>query len=164
MNTHQNATRWMLVLLGLLLQGQAMAFTQPLYLFSEVEGIVLLDGQPVEGAEVERICHWKDDLKTERTLTDASGRYHFPEITAKSLLWSLLPHEPVVFQTLRIHHQGKVHKGWVFTKHNYDNLGEVKDRRLKFSCDLNTEPIAHRETEIFGICILQGSGSEEHTD
>ncbi|TBU81483.1 hypothetical protein DNK06_06795 [Pseudomonas daroniae] len=154
----------MLVLLGLLLQGQAMAFGKTLYLFSEVEGIVLLDGQPVEGVEVERICHWKDELKTERMLTDALGRYHFPEITAKSLLWSLLPHEPVVFQLLRIHHQGKLHKGWDFTKHNYDSLGEVKNHRLKFVCDLNSEPAAHRETESFGSCILQDSELEGHTN
>lgn len=141
------------------MSGHAMAFGKTLYLFSEVEGTVLLDGQPVSGAEVERICHWKSEEKVERVLTDSSGSYSFPEITAKSFIWSFLPHEPVVFQLLRIRYQGKMHKGWVFTKHNYDPLGEVKDRQLKFVCELNSEPTAHPETETFGICILQENES-----
>lgn len=138
------------------MSGHAIAFGKTLYLFSDVEGTVLLDGQPVSGAEVEQICHWKDEEKLDRVLTDHLGRYKFPEITTKSFLWSFLPHEPVVFQSLRINYQGKTHKGWVFTKHNYEILGEVKDRKLRFVCELNSEPTAHPETETFGICILQG--------
>ncbi len=67
------------------MSGHAMAFGK---IFSDVEGTVLLDGQPVSGAEVERICHWKDEEKLDRVLTDALGRYKFPEITTKSFLWS----------------------------------------------------------------------------
>lgn len=132
-----------------------MAFSKTLYLFSEVEGIVVLDGHPVKGAEVERQYTWKDDLNAEHVLTDAQGRYRFSEVTATSLLWSLLPHEPVIFQKLSIRYQGKEHKGWVLTKHNYDHLGEVGNRPLNLICDLNDEPAAHRETETFGICRLQ---------
>lgn len=93
MNTHQNATRWMLVLLGLLLQGQAMAFTQPLYLFSEVEGTVLLDGQPVEGVEVEQEYHWhwKNEHRKNSVKTGANGRFHVPAVTGKSLTAGLIP-------------------------------------------------------------------------
>ena len=43
-----------LLLIGLLTQGYAMAFSKTLYLFSEVEGTVLLDGKPVQGVEIEQ--------------------------------------------------------------------------------------------------------------
>ncbi len=147
--------RWVLIALGIFWQGQAMAFLKPFYLFSAIDGIVVLDGHPVKGAEVERQYTWKDDLNVEHVLTDAQGRYRFSEVTASSLLWSLLPHEPVIFQKLSIRYQGKEHKGWVLTKHNYDHLGEVRNRPLNLICDLNDEPAAHRETETFGICRLQ---------
>lgn len=43
----------------------------------------------------------------------------------------------------------------MFSKHNYDNLGEVKGRELKFNGELSDEPVAQPETETFGICLLQ---------
>ncbi|TBV03260.1 DUF6795 domain-containing protein [Phytopseudomonas dryadis] len=160
MIANRNATCWMLVLLGLLLQGQAMAFTQTLYLFSEVEGTVLLDGQPVEGVEVgqEYHWHWKNEHRKSSTKTGANGRFHFPAVTGKSLTAGLIPHEPAIGQRITLRYQGKEHKGWVFSKHNYDNLGEVKGRALTFNCELNAEPVAQAETETFGICLLQHDG------
>ena len=46
-----------LLLIGLLTQGYAMAFSKTLYLFSEVEGTVLLDGKPVQGVETVSYTH-----------------------------------------------------------------------------------------------------------
>lgn len=144
-----------LLLLGLFIQEPAMAKT--LYLFSEVQGTVLLGGQPVEGVEIEQEYHWhwKNEHRKNNVKTTVDGRFHFPAVTAKSLTAGFIPHEPVVGQRITLRYQGKVHKGWVFTKHNYDDQGEVKGRALTFTCELNDEPVAHPETETFGICILQ---------
>ncbi|XXF08715.1 hypothetical protein J3Q00_22500 [Pseudomonas sp. D2-3] len=146
-----------LLLIGLLTQGYAMAFSKTLYLFSEVEGTVLLDGKPAQGVEIEQEYHWhwKNEHRKNSVKSDAQGRFHFPAVTAKSLTAGFMPHEPVIGQRLTLRYQGKDHKGWVFTKHNYDNLGEVKNRPLKFICELNSEPVAYPETETFGICVIQ---------
>lgn len=154
MNTHQNATRWMLVLLGLLLQGQAMAFTQTLYLFSEVKGTVLLDGQPVEGVEVkqEYHWHWKKEKKSSTITTDEQGRFSFPTVTGKSISADLPPHEPVIVQYLRIRHEGKEYQGWFHAKHNYENLGERKGRPIHLKCELTDEPGPHPDIDSYGTC------------
>lgn len=134
-----------------------MAFSKTLYLFSEVEGTVVQNGQPVAGVEVEQEYHWRwGDVRRRTTVTtDAQGRFHFPEATGTSLTASLVPHEPVITQRITLRHQGSEHKGWVFTKHDYDRLGEVQGRRLSFVCDLDSTPGPHPETQTFGICVLR---------
>lgn len=157
MDNLRHATRWPLLVLGLVLQGQAMAVSKTLYLFSEVEGVVMLDGQPVEGAEVEQNYHWhwKNEHRTKSVKSNSQGQFRFPAVTAKSLTAAVIPHEPVIGQRITLRYQGKVHKGWVFTRHNYDSLGEVQNRRLQLVCDLNAEPTTHSETQTFGICMLR---------
>jgi hypothetical protein len=133
-----------------------MAFSKTLYLFSEVEGIVLLDGKPVQGVEVsqEYFWHWKDQKAKKVTTTDAQGRFHFPVVTGTSMT-AALPHQPVIEQTLRLSFQGKDYKGWSHAKGNYDDKGEVGARPFKLVCDLSDEPAAHTEIRSFGICVLQ---------
>ncbi|WP_313345389.1 DUF6795 domain-containing protein [Stenotrophomonas sp.] len=133
-----------------------MAFSKTLYLFSEVQGTVLLNGQPVQGVEVEQDYHWRwGDLKRTHTVTtDAQGRFHFPEATGRSWTAGLIPHEPVIVQRITLRYQGKEHKGWFLAKHNYDRLGEVEGRPLRFVCHLEREAGPHPETETFGSCEL----------
>ncbi len=143
------------LLTGFLIQGQAMALSKSYYLFSEVKGTVYLNGEPLPGAEVEQEYQWKDTKKSSRVTTDQNGRYQFPAVVEKSFLWSLLPHEPVVFQNIRIHYQGKSYKGWSQTKHNYDNNGELNGRPFKLRCELTDEPGPHPEIGSFGICTQE---------
>ncbi len=144
------------LLLGLSIQGHAMAFSKTLYLFSEVNGIVLLDGKPVQGVEVtqEYDWHWKEEKGSKVAVTDAEGRFHFPVITGKSLTAGL-PHQPVIEQKLRLSYQGKEYKGWLHGKDNYDEHGELKGQPLNLVCDLNDEPAGHPEIRSFGICVPQ---------
>lgn len=145
------------LLLGLLAHGQpAMAFSNTLHLFSAVEGTVYLNGQPVSGVEVQQAYHWhwKNEQRTVSTRTDANGTFSLPAITGQSFTSRFLPHEPVIGQRITLRYQGREHKAWVFTRHNYDALGEVAGRELVFSCELSDEPVAHPETETFGICRL----------
>lgn len=133
---------------------KAMAMPEPLYLFSEVTGVVTIDGKPVAGAEVQQIYIWKSDEVINRTLTDEEGRYSFPEVTKTSFIWSWLPHEPFISQRVNILQAGETHKGWFYSKHDYDKNGELKGRPINLRCDLINPTKAHPETEYFGLCTL----------
>lgn len=108
-------------------------------MFSAVHGRVLLNGQPVAGAEVERRYQWgwnkSEGQQTVRT--DANGAFSFPVARASSATASLVPHEPVIFQELIIRHQGKKYFAWLYTKHNYDEDGELEGKKLNLECELS---------------------------
>lgn len=123
-------------------------------LFSAVRGTVLQDGKPVSGAAVDREFEWawKSETGRDGTTTDANGAFALPDITRKSLFGSLLPHEPLVKQTITITHAGKTYKAWVMFKRDYDENGELNGKPIVMTCRLETEP--QRRGEVFGICEL----------
>ncbi|MEZ5578865.1 MAG: DUF6795 domain-containing protein [Candidatus Competibacteraceae bacterium] len=133
----------------------AMAFTKKLYLFSEVNGLVLSKGQPIPNVEVERIYNWgwKDITKQETVMTDQEGRFHFDSISESSFFGSIVPHEPVITQKILIHYQGEDYKAWMYTKHNYEENGELNGKPIRLACDLNSEPSF--KDEVFGICVIE---------
>lgn len=104
-----------------------MAFFDTFYLFSEVSGVVLTDGQPVADAVIEQSCSWGGKDFSNRTKTDAVGRFHFPEITAKQTFMTLFPHEPVVKQKITIHSNNKTYLAWMMWKHSYQRNYEIKE-------------------------------------
>lgn len=131
-----------------------MAFLKDLHLFSEVNGVVLLDGKPVEGVEVvqEYFWHWGDKKGRTVVKSDALGRFHFPLITGKSITAGLLPHEPVTDQKINFYYQGREIKGWSHSNHNYEPLAEI-GRPLDLICDLRDEPSAQLDIRSYGICV-----------
>ena len=142
-----------LVVGGLLLatQGTAMA---KMVMFSAVSGKVLQDGKPVAGAVVEREFRWswKSETGSDSTQTDASGAFRLPVIERSSLMGSVMPHEPLVRQTILIKHGGKTHKAWMFDKGNYKLDGEL-GKPIVMTCRLEKEPT--HTGDVFGICELQ---------
>lgn len=132
-------------------------FSKTLYLFTEVDGVVLLDGRPVPGVEVEQDYHWHwgEQERSARVTTDAQGRFRFPEVTGRSWTAGLLPHEPVINQRITLRYQGRQYKGWLHSKHNYDRFGEVPGRPLALICDLSHPPLPHPEIGSFGICVMR---------
>ena len=124
-------------------------------LFSAVHGVVLEHDKPVAGATIERSYNWawKNQNGGDQTTTDATGTFALPAIWGSSLLGSLLPHEPVVEQTILIHHAGKTYDGWMMFKHNYDENGELKGRPISLVCRLEAAPTRHGE--FYGICEAQ---------
>jgi hypothetical protein len=134
-------------------QGWAMG---KMILFSAVSGKVLLDGKPVPGAKVEREFRWswKDEIGKDSTTTGAAGEFSFAKIERSSFLGSLLPHEPVVRQSLTIQHGGKAYEAWLLNKHNYDDNGEVEGKALRLVCRLEATPGKH-PGGYYGICELE---------
>lgn len=134
---------------------RAMSFARNFFLFSEVQGVVLDKGKPVQDAEVERIYNWgwKDVTKQEKTTTDQEGRFHFNPVVESTFFGSILPHEPVITQKILIRYQGIDYKAWMFTKHNYEENGELNGRPIHLICNLDSEPSF--KDDVFGICTIE---------
>lgn len=125
-------------------------------MFSPVQGIVLQGGKPVSGAKVVREYSWawNDAERKDEAVTDASGRFQFPLATKASLLTSIFPHEPVIHQKITIVHNGKEFLAWRFSKHNYDENGELRGKKIDLKCDLDNKKGFHINEDIYGICVL----------
>ena len=123
-------------------------------LFSAVKGVVLDHGVPVEGAILERTYQWawKDQSGGDKAVTGAAGEFAFPAMWGQSLLGSILPHEPVVDETILIHHGDKTYKAWMFTRGNYREDGEL-GRPIVLVCRLEAEVTHHGR--VYGICEPQ---------
>lgn len=132
----------------------AMSLFSKRVIFSEVKGVVVHEGKPVEGAEIERSFHLATGEKgADQTRTDASGRFSFKRITKSPGLLGLLPHEPVIGQNIVIKVGGKQYMAWQFVKHDYEDNGELDGKPLDLICDLATEP--SRRGGVYGICRIK---------
>jgi hypothetical protein len=133
----------------------AMSLFSQKVVFSEVKGVLVDKGKPVEGAEVERTFHMAmgDKKETDRTRTDASGRFFLPRITKSTGLIGVLPHEPVIGQNIVIRMGGKEYMAWQYVKHDYTDNGELDGKPIELICDLGVDPA--RCGGVYGICHFQ---------
>ncbi len=126
-----------------------------LVLFSPMRGVVLAHGAPVAGAKIARDWRWtwKQQNGADGTVTDAAGRFSLPVVEGRSLLGGVVPHEPLVRQTILIEHGGQIYKAWMLDKHNYEMNGEHEERRpIAITCRL--EAVLHHSGDIYGICDI----------
>jgi hypothetical protein len=130
-----------------------MAFGKKV-LFSSVEGTVLDQGQPVQGAEIVREYEWvyTGEKGTDSTTTGSDGGFSLPAIEGSSFGASVLPHEPLVAQKILIRRGGNEYRAWVNTKRNYDANGELEGRAIRLRCELTAESTA--KGDILGICEI----------
>ena len=122
-------------------------------LFSEVNGVVTLNGKPVVGAEVIRTAELNDKAYSDTTTTDGQGRYHFDARFTKSVN-SILPVEPFIPQTLVIRANKQEFPGWKMNKRNYSVNGEI-DQPLNLTCELSDQPELKEQRigpNVFGLC------------
>ncbi|MBK9991033.1 MAG: hypothetical protein IPP19_09935 [Verrucomicrobia bacterium] len=117
-----------------------------LCLFSPVKGIVVHKGQPVVGAVIERTCKWnwkKYEPQTDQTVTDNNGEFSLPAINSWMGMVQLVPHEPVIHQSILIKHNEKTYGAWHSFKSEYDEFGELNGRLagrpINLFCDLDVE-------------------------
>jgi hypothetical protein len=122
-------------------------------LFSPVKGKVVLKGQPVVGAVIERSYDWawKNQKGRDETTTDQNGEFSLPAIYGTMVLGSVLPHEPVIEQDIMINHEGTSYKAWHCYKREYEEFGELRGelgkRPITLYCDLQS---AFRRFEVGG--------------
>ena len=124
-----------------------------LVLFSRVQGKVLDHGVPVPGAELIQKIVWSDegaDNSEVRTHTDAHGHFSFEPITRPAGLTRLVPHAPMILQTIRISHAGRTFVAWKHGKQTYDENSELGGKPLLLLCDLSNPP--EQVDYHYGIC------------
>ncbi len=110
------------------------------YIFSEVDGVVLMNGKPVSGAKVIRTADYKDKVHTDEVITDEQGRFHFDDIYTYSMRLS----ETAVLQRIKIYYEGENYLAWELLKRHDGRYGEINDpdtlaqsiQKLKIICEL----------------------------
>ena len=127
-----------ILLLNYTCQVQAMGFLDvfKIVVFSEVSGVVTLDGSPVEGAEVVRVAdHEEDKVYTDRTITDNNGKFYFKEISVFSMRPLMLG--TIIRQKIIIKYKEMEYLAWKTIKHNNHNYGELNDKGVENPVKLN---------------------------
>jgi hypothetical protein len=111
--------------------------------FSEVTGVVLLDGKPAAGATVRRHFEYRDK-RSDETMTNDEGRFALPALHERSLA-RLLPAEFVVAQAIIVEYQGQQYRIWSNTKRRPEPDSELGDRPLRLRCELSAPLTVHRQ-------------------
>lgn len=128
-------------------------------LFSEVNGVVTLEGKPVVGAELIRTAKLNDKVYTDRAVTDTSGKFHFDAMYTHSVNKMIFIIEPVIPQTITIGHNDKQYPGWRTTKRDYYENAELEeDRNIDLRCELINEPSVKDQKirpPLYGVCSLR---------
>ena len=113
-------------------------------LFSPVQGKVVLNGQPVVGAVIERTCkwNWKNEKERDQTVTDEKGEFSLLGIYSWMCIVQLVPHEPVIHQHIVIQHKGTTYNAWYHVKHEYGEFAELDNAKASGTLpDLNGKPL-----------------------
>jgi hypothetical protein len=125
-----------------------------LCLFSPVKGIVVLKGQPVVGAVIER--SWEFGKKhSDQTVTDEKGEFSLPGVYSMNLLVKYLPAEVCIYQEIYIRHAGQSALAWHHRKSGFEEFDELqisvffgdgpglKGKPINLYCDLDQEVKNH---------------------
>jgi hypothetical protein len=157
------------LLLSILPMGTAMGFfnAMKVNLFSEMKGVVTLEGKPVAGAVITRTAvpdNGKD--YTDSTTTDSAGRFRFERMEMYNIL-NILPGSSTIFQKVFIKYDGQQYLAWetVTRGHNkgelneYDVIGTDKEIDIDLKCELTAEKTKKEGSYISvisGICNWEG--------
>lgn len=110
-------------------------------LFSPVKGQLLAGGKPVAKREVVQRWQWLgvDEGET-RVVTDADGRFSFPEVSVRKLR---APKDVLLVQDLEVLHQGQKVSLWNLTRQSLGESGahaELGGTPIELLADLDQQP------------------------
>lgn len=150
-------TKSMSIIVFLFFNGEvfAMSIFSENVMFSEVVGVVTLNNVPVSNVEVEQYYRWSWDDKKEvdNITTNENGVFKFEKKLKRGGVSTLIPHEPVIFQQITIKYNGNEYIAWQYTKHNYEENGELKGKQINMMCELSNKPVEHEG--YVGICTIK---------
>jgi hypothetical protein len=106
--------------------------------FSAVEGVLTLNGEPVKGATIMRKVEWQRE-DSDATVTDEKGYFRFPAMYHRSVM-KLFPAEFVASQDIIAIVDGKEYFLWHTTKREPGENAELQGTQLNFKCELSNEP------------------------
>ncbi len=144
--------RLLLLLLMLTMSGcSIISFNK---LTTDVTGVVLLNGQPVDGAVIQFHADsgWYGKWKARAVATDDHGRFTVPQWRNTRVL--VLVHQPVIHQQLIIEHAGQEYDGWRYTRMTYTDRSD-RPTGIFLTCELTSEVSTHRLSDFragSGIC------------
>jgi len=111
---------------------------EEIVLSSPFAGVITLNDQPVEGAQVVRVLTWFETQNaTDSTLTDKNGNFMLPEVT-KNLALSKIG-EFVISQEMVVLYREKEYPIWTKAKLDKDLYGELGGMPINFHCELSNE-------------------------
>jgi len=106
--------------------------------FPEVNGVVTMNSEPVEGALVKLVYNYNHKDNVIETKTDESGEFHFNEKYVHTLRL-LLPFETSIDQQIIINYNHNTYVAWRTTKFAHGNDTAIS-RKLSFlNCELTNE-------------------------
>ena len=112
------------------------------YLFSEVNGVITLNNQPVKGAKVIRRAEWNEKVHIDEAITAEDGSFHFPVLdSGKRIVIS----EFIGLQKIDVEYKGKSWLIWRMVKSSPGINEELRDRNypdgmpIQFTCDLSSK-------------------------
>jgi len=124
--------------------------------FPEVNGVVTMNDQPVEGASVKLLYDYNDKKNIMKTVTKKDGGFHFPEKNILTLL-KLLPFEIHVHQQIFINYNHVEYTAWSASKHKHGIDTEISKKLNHLNCELTNEEINqffdsnHRKYITYGL-------------
>lgn len=132
------------ILAAVTFEGVSMSlFTKPeeeVVLFSEMEGHIIFNGQPVKNAKIERRVNWKDEVgDTDYFNTNDEGYFYLPEIKLNLKLNKFS--QFVVGQEVKVIYDGEEHFIWVMGKMSKSKYGELGGAPVNLRCDLKDESV-----------------------
>lgn len=121
-------------------------------LFSNMSGVITLNGEPVTNAKLVRTVDLSGP-KSDETTTDQKGQFEFPAIFTRTLS-KHLPQEFASKQEIIVHINGETYTMWSAVKRTPDENSESRGKPLVVSCELNSEEnlIKVNNSPIFSLC------------
>ena len=110
-----------------------------------MKGRVVLNDQPAAGAVLTRKYHWHwgDKKSSDQATANAAGEFTFAAIEGQSMLASIVPHQPVIEQVMKIVYQGKTYDAWASFKYSYKDDAENNGQPINVTCRLEAQLSAH---------------------
>ena len=109
-----------------------------LVLCSPVHGRLLVAGKPISKIKVVQRWQWLgEDDGTAETITDAKGRFQFPQVSRRS---SRAPKDVLLIQDLEATYRGKTVSLWNLTRQDLEANGELGGAPIELTADLDDAP------------------------
>ena len=121
-----------------LIQKYAMFDSLKIQVYPEVNGVVTMNGEPVEGALVKLVYNYNDKENTIETTSDKNGRFHFTEINIHTLRL-LLPLETSIDQKITINYNHATYLAWQTTKYALKDDPAISKKLSSLNCELTNE-------------------------
>jgi hypothetical protein len=94
-------------------------------LFSAIAGKLVKDGKPVANATITREANFHGSKHSDSTATDKDGNFSFETMKTFTLLYQVLPSEPVMSQKITARVAGKDYPIWHHVKSGYEDNSEL---------------------------------------